>query len=786
MASLWLTGAVAFADEQRYLKAPPAISEILDAPATPVVVLSPGRDRLLIAQGLRYPPIAELSAPMLRLAGVRINPLSNGPHHPTNYTGFTVKALNDALEKKVPVPPNARFSLPIWSPDGKQFACLKYNPASVKNVVVNAAFGETFQWLPDSQTLVCQTIPAGRAKPPLPARVPPGPTVQESNGKAAPARTYQDLLENARDEELFDFYATAQLVFVNVRTAAITLVGKPGINSSFEPSPDGEHLLVTRVHRPYSYLVPASSFPRDVEVWDRTGKVEYKLAGLPLADEVPIGGVQPGPRSYHWRPTASATLVWVEALDGGSPTRKSPHRDHVLMLKAPFRSAPEELVKTEHRFSSLSWGEKGWVALLRETQNSRRWARTFLINPEQPGAEPKLLWDLSTQDRYHDPGAPLMRTTPSGQRAMRVHDNHIYLTGLGASPDGERPFLDRLDLATLKTERLFQCGERSYETVIALAADDASQFITRRETVLDPPNYFLRRTNGEKMALTHFPDPAPQLRGIRKQLMTYERADGVQLSFTLYLPPDYKAGTRLPTIVWAYPREFGDADTAGQVSGSPHRFTSIRGISHLFLVLQGYAVLDGATMPVIGDTKKMNDTYVEQIVASAKAAIDKAVEMGVTDPDRVGVGGHSYGAFMTANLLAHSDLFRAGIARSGAYNRTLTPFGFQSERRTLWEAPEMYLRVSPFMQANKIKEPLLLIHGEADNNPGTFPIQSERLFQAIKGNGGTARLVMLPYESHNYEARESVEHVLAEMINWADKYVKHAPPRSQPVPVAEH
>jgi dipeptidyl aminopeptidase/acylaminoacyl peptidase len=274
--------------------------------------------------------------------------------------------------------------------------------------------------------------------------------------------------------------------------------------------------------------------------------------------------------------------------------------------------------------------------------------------------------------------------------------------------------------------------------------------------------------------LTHYKDPAPQLRSIKKELVTYKRPDGVQLSFTLYLPPDYKPGERLPTIVWAYPLEFNDAGTAGQVVGSPNLFTTLNGNSILFMLTQGYAILDNATMPVVGDPETVNNTYIEQIVASAKAAIDKAVDMGVTDRNRVGVGGHSYGAFMTANLLAHSDLFRAGVARSGAYNRTLTPFGFQSERRTLWQAPEMYARVSPFMYADKIKTPLLLIHGEADNNPGTFPVQSERMYQAIKGNGGTVRLVLLPLESHGYVARESVEHVLYEMISWFDRWVKPA------------
>ena len=395
------------------------------------------------------------------------------------------------------------------------------------------------------------------------------------------------------------------------------------------------------------------------------------------------------------------------------------------------------------------------------------------------GTAPKVIWSRNQQDRYNDPGTPLTKINASGQPVILQNGSDIYLSGNGASPQGDRPFLDRFNLETQKAERLFRSDEKSYESFVALLSDDASKFLTRRESATETPNYIIHGSTTRPF--TQFPDPTPQLRGITKQLVTYKRADGVQCSFTLYLPPNYKQGTRLPTVVWAYPLEFNDANTAGQVAGSTQRATQIIGPSHLFFLLEGYAVLDNATMPVVGAPETVNNTYIEQIVMSAKAAIDKAVAMGVTDPDRVGVGGHSYGAFMTANLLAHSDLFRAGIARSGAYNRTLTPFGFQSERRSLWEAPELYLKVSPFMFANKINEPILLTHGEADDNTGTFPIQSERLYQALKGNGATVRLVMLPHEAHGYAGRESIEHVLYEMISWFDKYVKNAPSRGKEI-----
>jgi dipeptidyl aminopeptidase/acylaminoacyl peptidase len=581
---------------------------------------------------------------------------------------------------------------------------------------------------------------------------------------------------------LFEYYATSQLALVDPTSGKTTPIGQAAIFQSIDPSPDGHHLLVTRAHRPFSYLYPDFAFPKDLEVWDTKGKVVHKLASLPLADQVPIDGVITGPRGVRWQPTEPATLVWVKALDGGNPKNKVAHRDSVLMLKAPFTGQPVEIFKTEQRFQNAGFTDKG-LMFVSDFERDKRWVRTFMIDPAKPETAAKLIWSRNQQDRYNDPGTPVTRSL-NGQRVIMQNGDWIFLSGNGASPEGDRPFLDGFNLSTLKANRLFRSDANSYENFVALLSDDGTQFITRRETPTDAPNYFVRfsgdaATAKAPRALTNFPDPMPQLRGIKKQLVTYKRADGVQCSFTLYLPPGYKEGTRLPTVVWAYPLEFNDANTAGQVTGSTQRATSIAGPSHLFFLLEGYAVLDNATMPVVGTPETVNNTYVEQIVMSAKAAIDKAVEMGVTDPDRVGVGGHSYGAFMTANLLAHSDLFRAGIARSGAYNRTLTPFGFQNERRTLWEAPELYLKVSTFMVSQKINEPMLMIHGEADDNTGTFPIQSERMYQAMKGNGATVRLVMLPHEAHGYAGRESIEHVLYEMITWFDKYVKHAPSRSK-------
>lgn len=780
--------------QHEYQRPPEAILDVLHAPLTPRLSLSPARDRLLLVEEERYPRIHDLAQPMLPLAGVRINPRTSGPHRTPILTGLSLQPLPEGEVTPITIPDGGNLGMPRWSPRGTWFAFSRTvedrielwvgdaasgNVRPVPGVRLNATYGNEIQWMPDDETLLVCLVPEDRGPEPSPPVAPSGPIVQESKGNAGPVRTYQDLLKSPHDAQLMTHYFTSRPALVNVRDLKVNPIGSPEIFSQVEPSPDGQYLLVSRVVPPFSYLHPINRFPLHVEVWDLRGERVKTLLKRPLADQIPIEGVVTGPRSHTWYPHQPATVVWAEALDEGDPRQKVPHRDRLMAWEAPFSGEAAELFRVEQRLAGLDWGMESDLILVTDYDRDRRWIRTFAHSFSDPEAAPRLIWDRSLLDRYGDPGTPMSKTLPNGQRVLWQDGDAIFLSGSGATPDGDRPFLDRLDLKTGETERWFQSGEDHLEVVAALMSDDGREFITRFESPSDPPNFFLRRVGEEQSrAITEFADPAPQLRKITKQLITYQREDGVNLSATLYLPPDHEPGTPLPTVVWAYPREFTDSGTASQVVGSPNRFTSINGISHLFFLLDGYAILDGATIPVVGDPETANDTYVEQIVSSARAAIDKGVELGAVDPLRVGVGGHSYGAFMTANLLAHSDLFRAGIGRSGAYNRTLTPFGFQSERRTLWEAPEVYVQMSPLLHAHKIEVPLLLIHGAADNNAGTFPMQSERLYQAIHGNGGIARLVMLPHESHGYEALESVEHTLHEMLDWFNRHVKQAAPPS--------
>jgi dipeptidyl aminopeptidase/acylaminoacyl peptidase len=625
-----------------------------------------------------------------------------------------------------------------------------------------------------------------RGEAPKTSDVPTGVIVQESYGRSAPARTYEYLLQSPTDEALFDYYFTDQISLVGL-DARITRVGAPGIHTRATPSPDGRYLLVETVQRPYSYQVPMDVFPSRTEVWDLSGKVLREIRNSRVAEEAPSArdAVLPGVRFVNWRNDSPATLVMVEALDKGNPRNTVPKRDQVSLLSAPFSGAPTPFVQTEYRFGGITWVSPN-VAFLNERLSRGARLRTWMIDPSAAnGGTPKLVWDRSAEERYSDPGNWVMVQDPTSSRLVPLRSTdgrYIYLRGSGASAEGERPFLDRFDLTTSKTERLWQSQAPQYEQVLAVVDPNANRIVTQRESPTDPPNYFVRDVKkGTTTQLTRLTDPAPYFANVKSELITYTRPDGVKLSATLYLPPGYdKSQGRLPFFFWAYPREFQSADAASQLAGSPYQFRRPARQNYLMLLMHGYGVLDGPAMPIIGaNGKEANDTYIAQLVASAQAAVDKIVEMGVADRDRIAVGGHSYGAFMTVNLLAHSDIFRTGIAESGAYNRTLTPFGFQAEPRTYWEAPEVYNAMSPFNYANKINEPVLLIHGQRDDNSGTFPIQSERLYAAIKGNGGNVRYVQLPLEPHGYTARETQRHLLWEYINWLDKYVKNAPPRTR-------
>ena len=781
-----------------YQMPPDEVARIVDAAPAPDVSLSPDRATMLLLQRSGLPTIEELAQPELRLAGIRINPANNGPSRAASVIGLQLYSIEeDAYTDITGLPDGALIRNVSWSPDNQRiaFTVSKHHEiqlwvasissgqaSQIQGIEINDTFyGSPISWHPSGAMIFARTIPADRGQTPQPALAPSGPVIQQNIGRAAPARTFQDMLQDSHDEALFEHYFTSVISKINLENGEIQTISEPQIFWSLSPSPDGNLLMTSYVHRPFSYVVPASRFPTVTQVVDLEGNLVHTVAEIPLQDRIPIGfgATSEGRRSITWRNDADATLMWVEAQDGGNPRTDVAIRDHVMLQSYPFTDEPVLLAQLGTRYAGVMWGHDD-LALIVERWFSTRNEKIWHVKPGSPDEEQRLLRDRNYEDIYNDPGSPQMRQNESGNAVLLTGGDGftLYLTAVGASDDGNKPFLDRFNALTGETVRLWESSSPTYEFVVSVLDTEANEVITRRESITVPPNYLLLNlADGTERMLTDFDHPNPELIDVHREIIFYEREDGVPLSGTLLLPPGYdkERDGRLPLVVWAYPREFRSADAAGQRSDSPYRFNNIGYWGPQWLVTQGYAVLDNATMPVVGEgEKEPNDTFVQQLIMNSEAAIRAIADMGIADPDRAALGGHSYGAFMTANVLAHSDVFRAGIARSGAYNRSLTPFGFQREERTLWDDTDLYINMSPFFFANQINQPLLLIHGAEDNNSGTFPMQSERLFQAMQGLGGTVRLVMLPHESHGYRARESVMHMLWETLRWLDRYVKEA------------
>lgn len=800
------------APAQGYLAPPAPLQALVDAPRPPALSISPRRDLLALTQTPALPGIDVVAQPELKLAGLRIHPRVFAQSRFS--FGSDLWLMDVASGKEIRLhglPQPLSIASSSWSPDGRYLAFNQEVPAQGRNELwvvdvaaraarrlttlpLNTVAGRGYRWMPDGRQLLVQLQPDNQGAAPVASTVPIGPATQQTQagGGVKAIRTYQDMLRDEDDARLFEYYLRSQSALVDL-DGKLTPLGEPALTLSISPSPDGRYLLRERVERPFSYLVPVDYFPRRIEVLDRNGKQVKEVASLPLVEGLPTGNdaVPAGVRDIDWRADAPATLVWAEAQDGGDPARAAEVRDLVLMQAAPFDQPPVTLARLASRYAGAYWGN-GNLALIEEFWWKSRKVKEWRVAPDQAAQAPVLVREGSSEDRYRNPGKPATMIDERGQSRLLVDADgeSIYRLGEGASPEGDRPFLDKVNLRAGTSTRLFHSQAPYYEAPLVLLDGDGKRALISRESPTEPTNYYVRdlADHGAARALTHFPHPLPQLKGVKKEQIRYKRKDGVELTATLYLPPNYdpkKDGPR-PMLMWAYPTEFKSADAAGQVTDSPYRFNRISYWGPQAFLAMGYTVLDNFAVPIVGEgNKEPNDTYVPQLVASAEAAVDEVVRRGVADRNRIAVGGHSYGAFMTANLLAHTRLFKAGIARSGAYNRTLTPFGFQSEERNYWQAQDVYQAMSPFNYADHIKDALLLIHGEQDNNSGTFPIQSERLYAAIKGLGGTARLVLLPNEAHAYRARESILQMLAESNAWLERYVKQAQPAA-PKAAAAH
>lgn len=793
LLALLASGAAFAQDAVTYQRPPAVIEELLLAKPTPGVSVGKNGEWLLLAERITFPGVEELAEPELRIAGLRLNPRNFSTTRGTYSNNLKLQHIK--TKEIFPVtglPGDLRSNNPQWSPDGKKVALLHYAPQRVDLYVINvetkaagkintaalnATSGPAFAWV-DNNTLIYKTVPAGAGSLPAAPAAPKGPVVQESKGRAAASRTYQDLIKSPYDEALFTYMATSQFVLNNGQGEKN--LGSPAVISSFSVSPDKQYLLVRKVETPYSYLVPMYGFPHSWLVLDMQGREVKNLAKNPSSEGAPIGfdDVMDVPRDFSWKADEPHTVIFAKPLDGGLGKQKAEYRDAVYATDVTGNAAPKELFRTKRRFDNVTWGNKE-IALVHESMFADRKERYSIYN--QTTGKLDSLFEKSSNDAYSDIGTPFTVRNQYDRPVLFIQKNgELLMRSQGASPEGDMPFVQSYNLKTGKGAILWRCPANTYEYVVEALDPEKLIMLTSRESQTEVPNYYIRDLRKRSLTgtpVTDFSNPYKAMEGVSKQKISYKREDGINLTGDLYLPKGYdpKKDGPLPVFIWAYPREYKSAADAAQVRGSRHTFTRVGYGSPIFWVTRGYAILDNAEMPIVGEgNSQPNDKFIPQLYLNAHAAIQALAKMGVGDSNRVAVGGHSYGAFMTANLLAHTKLFKAGIARSGAYNRTLTPFGFQAEERTYWEAPEVYFNMSPFSFADKIKTPLLMIHGELDNNSGTFPIQSERLYNAIKGHGGTVRYVQLPFESHGYSARENLLHMLWEQSQWLDTYVKGA------------
>ena len=780
-------------DENSYKEPPREIYDLIMAKPVPTASVDDAGKWMLLLERNTYPSVAELAEPELRIAGLRINPNNFAQSRMNTIVGMRLKDLGTLTEYEIKgLPANMRASSIQWNPSQTKIGFVNlsnervdlyiidiesFTASKINQLPLNIVLGGSYWWI-DDNNLIYKAIVTNSIKPDKPL-APKGPVIQENLGKKAAVRTYQDLIKSGYDEALFEYYAKSQLIKSSFTEE--TKIGSPAVYRSFSVSPDKNYLLLQTIDKPYSYAVPANGFPHTVSVTDINGKLVREIARNPSSEGSPIGfdDAPDYPRSFSWRNDEPATVTFVKALDGGLGKSKSEWRDALMAIKispSGINTEAAELFKTKMRFQDVVWG-KNTIAVFYEESYANRKLQMNRYNPSTGKVDS--LFSRSTNDSYSDIGEPLTQKNEFGRQTLIVlNGKELLLNADGASDDGDMPLIQTFDITNGKRKILWQCKAPFYEYLVKMIDPVNLTFVTSRESQKEITNYYLHtvvKKKANEKALTSFTNPYTQLEGVSRQKITYKRDDGVTLSGNLYLPKGYDAARdgKLPVLMWAYPIEYKSASDASQVRGSKNTFTRPSYGSPVLWVTRGYAILDNAEMPIVGvNGNEPNDNFIPQLYLNAHAAIQALSEMGVGDSNRVAVGGHSYGAFMTANLLAHTNLFKAGIARSGAYNRTLTPFGFQGEERTYWEAPEVYNAMSPFSYADKIKTPLLLIHGDSDNNSGTFPIQSERLYSAIKGHGGTVRYVSLPFESHGYSAKENILHMLWETDQWLEKYVK--------------
>lgn len=779
-----------------YQKPSKSILDLADYQRAPSVSMDTKREYMLLSYRNTYKSLDDLNQEELRLAGLRINPVTNISSTVTYINNMKIRKISAKEETQVSgLPENPKISNILWSPNDKKIAfshttssgvelwildVATANATRLTDASVNANLGNPFNWLSDNETIMVKMLPKNR-KPLLDAKkdLPTGPIISTTSGEKSQNRTYADLLKNKLDETNFENIITSELYKVSLNGTS-TLFKNAAMYAGERISPDGRYIMVTTIQKPFSYVVPINRFPSKTVVYSIDGSEIKTVNEVPLNEVIPKGfmAVRKGKRAMNWRNDQPATLFYVEALDGGDPSVQVDFRDEMFLWEAPFSGDAVSLAKTPQRFNDVTWGDTTTAIISDEWYDTRN-TKTYLINPSNPNEQPKIISDRNSQDIYSDPGTFETRKNHYNKYVLAIENGNAYRIGEGFTKEGQFPFIDEFNLKTLKSKRIYTSAYKDKkEDILEIQDFKSGKVLVQIQSKNDYPNYFFRniKKSNSLTPITTFKNPFESIKNVSKEVIKYKRKDGVELSGTLYLPAGYDKTKKekLPLLIWAYPAEYKDKNSAGQSAQNPNEFTFPYYGSFVYWVTKGYVVLDDAAFPIIGEgTTEPNDNFITQLVDNAEAAINAVDALGYINRKKVAVGGHSYGAFMTANLLSHSDLFACGIARSGAYNRTLTPFGFQTEQRNYWETPEVYNTMSPFMHADKMKTPMLLVHGEADNNPGTFTLQTERYFQALKGLGAPARMVILPKESHGYAAKENILHLLWEQDQFLEKYLKN-------------
>jgi dipeptidyl aminopeptidase/acylaminoacyl peptidase len=699
----------------------------------------------------------------------------------------------------------------------------------VAPVPVLATLVTSVDWTADGRSIVTVLPPEGRSAEPSAPAIATGPQVRLTTpGAKLKTRTYADLLEGPYDRALLEYHVTGQLAVLDVAggSRSVRRIGRPAMIQAVDASPDGRYFRVTLLQKPLSYFVPVSAFGTVDELWDANGARITEIARRPLreADTTTAPGqnaaADTSRRSIAWMPNGQglyylqqeparrgADTTAADSADAPSgPGGRARRKDRLYQWVPPFDSASRKvLLESNNRMAEVLFAEDAHVVFVAE--NVSGVAHVYAVYLGEPdgkrytltrvrglpaslgrggtgfgGGGPRGGTGADSVTFYQNPGTLMSKTgRTGGEVALLSSDRrHAYLRGIqyyrAYGDSAPRPFVDRIELKTGQKQRLFESALNVFEQVEAALDDDFAQAIVTRENATTVPDSYLRdMRSGQLVKLTNNRDYSPEITTAPRRMIQVTRADGYRFWVNVTLPPGYRGGTRLPAMFWFYPYEFTDQPAYDRTrrTYNRNRFPQLGPRSMAYLVTQGYAVVE-PDAPIVGAPNRMNDNYVADLRNNLAAVIDELDRQGIIDRRRLGLGGHSYGAFGTVNAMVHTPFFKAGIAGDGNYNRTLTPNSFQSERRDLWEARETYLAMSPILYADRLTGALLLYHGIEDQNVGTDPINSVRLFHALQGMGKTVALYMYPYEDHGPATRETLLDLWGRWTAWLDLYVKNA------------